>query len=164
MPDLIKPQHLETIQHLAAGSPDAAVQRRAQLLLLYHTGHSTAAIAEKIGRSTNTALYWRRRYRAEGLGIFPNVEAPAVSPPAEDAAPDVPQEAPKDKKKPAKKAAKKKAKKTGKKAAKKKSKKKDNKKPAKKKKDKKSDKKKSKKKSKKSGNDKKTRNGKKRKT
>jgi len=158
MPDLIKPEHLETIKQLAAGSPDAAVQRRAQLLLLYHAGHPTAAIAQAVERSTNTALYWRRRYRAEGLGIFPNVEAPAG-----EAAPEVQPEAPKDEK------TKKGAKKADKKPDKKKNTKdkKEKKKPAKKHKTrkagKKSDKKKGKK-DKKSSKDKKTRKGKKRKT
>ncbi len=81
MPDLINPEHHDTLVHLAANSPSAPVRRRATLLLLYDAGHATAEVARKAGLSVSSVLRWRRLYREQGMGVFPaSAYQPAPAP------------------------------------------------------------------------------------
>ncbi|MBN1201953.1 MAG: CHAD domain-containing protein [Anaerolineae bacterium] len=61
------------------GDPPEA--RRAQIILLSAEGTGTAEIAEAVSLSTGQVRYWRRVWRDERLGIFPDL--PDAVPPAE---------------------------------------------------------------------------------
>lgn len=71
MPDLVSSEH-RTILSAIAASAEPALARRARLLLLYDDGHETPAVSDAVGLAPSTVRTWRRRYRAEGLGIFPD--------------------------------------------------------------------------------------------
>ena len=101
MPDLIKPEHHAAITELTTKGRNAPARRRAKLLLLYDTGHSTAEVSQQVGLSVSSVLRWRRLYRQQSMGIFPDFEeqaAPASEPTQPDAAPVAVKEQPKKKK------------------------------------------------------------------
>lgn len=82
MSDLLAPDHVALLQHRAENDPDTLLQKRAQLLLLYHEGHPTSAVAREVGVAPSTARKWKQRYQSEGLAIFPDGadETPAQPP------------------------------------------------------------------------------------
>ncbi len=90
MPDLIKPEHHAAITELTTNGRNAPVRRRANLLLLYDAGHSTAEVSQQVGLSVSSVLRWRRLYRQQSMGVFPGFEeqtAPASEPNQPDDAP-----------------------------------------------------------------------------
>ncbi len=72
MPDLIKPEHHAAITELTTKGRNAPARRRAKLLLLYDAGHSTAEVSQQVGLSASSVLRWRRLYRQQSMGIFPD--------------------------------------------------------------------------------------------
>lgn len=66
------PEHTALLQRIAETHPDPSLQQRARLLLLYHEGHPTNAVADAVELSPSTTRRWRRRYLDEGLAaVFP---------------------------------------------------------------------------------------------
>lgn len=52
--------------------------RYARLLLLYDEGHATHQIAQQVGISRSRVRYWRRRFRSQGMAIFPGYSQPGT--------------------------------------------------------------------------------------
>jgi len=52
--------------------------RYARLLLLYDDGQPTHQIAQSVGLSRSRVRYWRRRFRAQGMAIFPGYSTPVA--------------------------------------------------------------------------------------
>jgi CHAD domain-containing protein/transposase len=73
----LKPEELKTIQ-VYTSHPDEAVQRRAQILVLYSQGYSTAEIAVQVGLAVRSVRHWRQRFEESGLAIFPESEMPTT--------------------------------------------------------------------------------------
>ncbi len=97
MSDMLQPNEVRQLVHLAADGGNAPVRRRARLLLLYHQGKPTAEVAREVGLSTASVLRWRRLFREKGMAVFPDGVAPAApeAPPATEKAPaEAPAEAP----------------------------------------------------------------------
>jgi len=83
MSGLLDPDHIPSIEAIAAGHPEEIVQKRAGLLLLLNEGKSTQEVANEVGFATTTIRRWRRRYQADGMEIFPDAqdtEAPQSEP------------------------------------------------------------------------------------
>ncbi len=53
-------------------------QRYARLLLLYDEGQATHQIAQSVGLSRSRVRHWRRRFRAQGMAIFPGYSQPDI--------------------------------------------------------------------------------------
>ncbi len=67
--------HLEAV----AGGQSARLRRRAQILLLADRGLPTREIAAAVGLSASRVRYWLRRFRVEGMAVFPDAaEAEAL--------------------------------------------------------------------------------------
>lgn len=67
---LLRPEQKQQLEQLLANDPKVAIQRRARLLLLYDQGQPTRQVAQAVGISRGRARYWRRCFRANGMGIF----------------------------------------------------------------------------------------------
>lgn len=83
MSDLLAPRHVAALEEIVAHSTNAAHQRRARLLLLYHEGKATVEVAEAVGLTPATVRRWRRAYINQGMAIFPP-DTPAATPGEED--------------------------------------------------------------------------------
>ncbi len=90
MSELLQPHQIETLEQMAAQSRNAAVRRRARVLLLYQAGQSTRAIAATVGLSPNRVRYWRRQFQRKGMAIFPDfpTSSQPTPPTMPDAVPD----------------------------------------------------------------------------
>lgn len=55
-----------------AGGQGARLRRRAQILLLANRGLPTREIAAAVGLSASRVRYWLRRFRTEGMAVFPH--------------------------------------------------------------------------------------------
>jgi CHAD domain-containing protein len=80
----LAPGTRERLLELSNTSPDDPVRRRAQILLLYNEGKTTAAIGDAVRLSQGQVRYWRRRFQEEGMSIFPLVDGPSISSPPMD--------------------------------------------------------------------------------
>ena len=71
MPNLIQnPEDRQQLEQIAADSSHDSAQRKAQLVLLYHQGLPTRAVALEVGLSRGRARDWRHQYELKGMGIF----------------------------------------------------------------------------------------------
>jgi CHAD domain-containing protein len=71
---LLDPQQLRIAKYIAKHSLHVRMRRRAQLLIAYHQGQSTALAAAQAGLSPGRVRYWRRQFKIKGMDIFPVVE------------------------------------------------------------------------------------------
>lgn len=90
---MLTPEQHQTLEVLARSADSPAVRRRAQILLLYHASKGTREIAGAVGLSMSRVQYWRRRFRREGMAIFP---AQGADSPVEPSTPTVPAGMPAD--------------------------------------------------------------------
>ncbi len=65
--------------HEAAQGADAALSRRAQIILSYHEGRSLTEIAREFGLTVSGAKYWIKQFEERGLRIFGEVEQANVT-------------------------------------------------------------------------------------
>ena len=85
MPELLQPQHIEALEWVAAQSHNAAVRRRARVLLLYQAGQTTRDIADAVALSPDQVRYWRRQFQTKGMALFSDALPSTVpSTPPED--------------------------------------------------------------------------------
>jgi len=74
----LTPEQARAIQSFTAADREP-LRRRAQLLLLYNNGLSTAEVAQQLGLSLSRTRYWRRQFMLRGMAIFPEA-APRPNP------------------------------------------------------------------------------------
>lgn len=67
---LLTPDQKNQVEQFTV-DPLPTLQRRARLLLLYHTGLSTREVAAQLPLSPSQTRYWRRQFQLRGLAIFP---------------------------------------------------------------------------------------------
>jgi CHAD domain-containing protein len=68
--NLLSAEERQALGKLAAGTSDAAIRRRARLLLAYDEGHATLQAALQAGLSRGRARYWKRQFKARGMAVF----------------------------------------------------------------------------------------------
>jgi CHAD domain-containing protein len=78
---LLSPEQISPLNELAANADPIALQRRAQILLLYNEGKDTSEIAERVGLSARSVQHWRREFLKRGMDIFPGVAIPEKTAP-----------------------------------------------------------------------------------
>jgi CHAD domain-containing protein len=83
MGNLIAAADRERIEALSARATNAAMRRRAEVLVLYDQGLSTQEVAEQVELSPSRTRYWRRRYLFEGMQIFSGSELEPPGPTGE---------------------------------------------------------------------------------
>jgi CHAD domain-containing protein len=69
--DLLNPEQRIEIERIIAGDAPALWQRCGRILLLYDDGLPTRQVAPAVGLSRSRVRYWRRRFWAKGLDMFP---------------------------------------------------------------------------------------------
>ncbi|MHB8625071.1 MAG: helix-turn-helix domain-containing protein [Aggregatilineales bacterium] len=67
--EMLSPDIEERLRVLADNA-DAAVQRRARLILRWHEGATHAEIATEVGLSVSGIAHWLKQYRERGLELF----------------------------------------------------------------------------------------------
>lgn len=72
MNDLLNPEQRNEIERFIARGAPALWQRCARILLLYDDGLPTREISAAVGLSRSRVRYYRRRFWAKGLGMFPD--------------------------------------------------------------------------------------------
>jgi len=69
--DLLDPKQRNEIERIIAGDAPALWQRCGRILLLYDDGLPTREVAAAVGLSRSRVRYYRRRFWAKGVEIFP---------------------------------------------------------------------------------------------
>lgn len=99
MSHLLTDEHRAIVRQLADRGPNAPIRRRAEILLLYDDGLKTREVSEQMSQTPHTVLRWRREYRRDGMGVFPERAFEAIAgaeeevrdlfdPPSEEDVPD----------------------------------------------------------------------------
>jgi len=69
-PWILPDSDLAAVRDIIAAEQHREQVRIARILLLYHEGLDTAAIAEKVKLSASRVRYWRRAFETRGLALF----------------------------------------------------------------------------------------------
>jgi CHAD domain-containing protein len=72
MENLISAQDRARVEAVASRGNTPVVRRIAQIMLLYDEGMPTREVARRVGLSRSRTRFWRRRYAALGMTIFPD--------------------------------------------------------------------------------------------
>jgi CHAD domain-containing protein len=68
---LLNPDQKRRLIEFARSDVSASLRRRAEIILLYDQGLPTGEVARRAGLSPGRTRYWRRRFRAQGMTLFP---------------------------------------------------------------------------------------------
>ena len=93
MPEIpLSAEERQALEKLAASAVDAALLRRARLLLLYDAGRATREAALGAGLSRGRARFWKRQFKARGMAVFSRDEhSPSEAKPGLETRPTSPQ-------------------------------------------------------------------------